>query len=274
MEFIKQYQLQIVGLLAVAIFLSLGRKPLLTKAKGDKFLLWLAWAITAVCGLILGWALVGVVQWLTSRPGTVGGVVASLGGALALAFGWYAVRMVVDLIRDLMDGRPDDEARRAALWIPTLLPAGWTAVWTVVSNPRGLGTALTAVVMAVITIVGANATMNAALKAQRGKTFWLWFASAVCLLAGLVTIPLVLYVDGWVARTAPEWLLAFRIIGGSAGIAWLIGAMVDLRDKKPDMLARSFLRFGLPLLFAFGAVAFSFVTGGASDGAQILNGTL
>lgn len=269
MDLISNNLNQIVAVLGVVLILTLGRAKILPKARNNKFLLWVAFAVTIVCGLTLGYALAGVTGWLVSRT-SIGGF--SIVGLVAVWMGWHSVAMLVDLIRDVADGQPDEDARKAALWIPTLLPAGAAAVWEIAANPRGVGTGITAAIMAGITIGYVSVISNKAVKGKKGKTAWLWFAAAVCLLGGLAAIPLVLYVDGWVAGSFPAASTALRILAGFVGLALLIGALADIADKVPDSLVRLFLRFGLPLLAAFGAVAVSTLAGGASNGAELLTG--
>ena len=271
MQFLNSNIEQIAAVLGVAIILALGRAKILPAIRQSAFLLWVAFVVTAICGLILGWALSGVVAWLTGIT-SIGGF--SIVGLLAVWAGWHAVGMTVDLIRDLVDLKPDEEARTAALWIPTLLPAGIAAVWEIASNPRGIGTGITAAIMAGITIGYTVAISKKAVKGSKGKTAWLWFAAAVCLLGGLAATPLVLYVDGWLAGVLPgQWLWAVRILAGAAGVALLIAALKDVAaDRRPDAYVRAFLQFGLPLVLAFGALTVGFFAQGATNGAEFLNG--
>ncbi len=272
MQFIDNNLEQIAAVLGVIAILTLGRAKILPKVRSSKFLLWVAFVVTAACGLVLGWALTGFTAWATGLT-AVGGF--SIVGIVAVLLGWHAVAMAIDLIRDVADGQPDEDARKAALWIPTLLPAGWAAVWQIASNPRGLGSGITAAVMAAITIGYATIISNKAVKGKKGKTAWLWFAAAVCLMGGLAATPLVLYVDGWLATTVGGgWLALFRIVAGAAGIGLGLGALADITDKRPDALVRAFLQFGLPLVLAFGAIAFSALSGGASNGAEFLTGSV
>lgn len=271
MDFLNNNIEQIAAVLGVAIILSLGRAKILPAVRGSGFLLWVAFVVTAICGLILGWALAGFTGWLMGIT-SVGGF--SIVGLLAVWAGWHAVGMTVDLIRDLADGQPDEDARSAALWIPTLLPAGGQAVWAIASNPRGLGTGITAALMAAITIGYTFVISNKAIKGKKGRTAWLWFAAAVCLLGGLAAIPLVLYVDGWLAGVLPaQWLWAYRILAGCAGIGLGIAALKDIAaDKRPDAYVRTFAQFGVPLVGTFGILAVGFLANGATNGAEFLNG--
>lgn len=275
MQWINNYLYQITGVLSVAILLSVGRSKILPAVRNNRPLMWIAWLVTVVCGLILGWALLGVTQWLTGVGGLFGGVVGSIGGLIALALGWHGVYLLIALIRDVADKTPDEDARKAALWVPTFLPAGVGAVWGIVSHPRGLGTGLTAAIMAAITIAYAHMIVKAALKGRAGSKAWKWFAAAVCLLAGLVMVPLVLYIDGVAAdHLNGNYLGAARILESVLGAALAIAALKDLlADKQPDAYVRTFLRYGLPLLLAFGWLGVSFIAGHASDGGEVLMGT-
>jgi hypothetical protein len=267
--------MEITGVLAVAILLGVGRSKILPAAKGNRPLMWIAWLVTGFCGLMLGWALYGLVGWATSLGSTFGAVIGSVGALIAFILGWHGAYLAIALIRDLADKTPDDDARKAALWIPTFLPAGINAVWGVVSNPRGIGTGVLAAIMAAITVVYAHMIVTAALKGKTAAKGWKWFAAAVCLLAGVVMLPLVLFIDGVAAdQLTDKQLLAARFLAGILGFALLIAACKDMfADKQPDGYVRAFLRFGLPLLLAFGTIAVTTSTGQASDGGKILTGT-
>lgn len=274
MQWINTHLMEITGVLSVAILLGVGRAKILPAVKAVRWLMWVAWAVTVVCGLILGWALHGLVTWLTTLTGPFASAVGSVGALTAFILGWHGVYLLVALIRDVADKTPDEDARKAALWIPTFLPAGFSAVWGVVSHPQGLGTGLAAAVMAVITIVYAHRIIKAALQGRTAAIGWKWFAAFVCLLVGIVMIPLVLYIDGVAAAHLPSlWLAAARILAGVFGVALLIAALVDIKDKQPDRFVRAFLRFGLPVLFLFGGLAYGFVSDGASNGSQLLEAT-
>ncbi len=275
MQWINSHLGQITGVLAVAILLGVGRNKILPSVKANKGLLWTAWIVTGICGLILGWALSGVMGWLTGLDSVFGATIGAVGAIIALILGWHGVYLLIALIRDLADKTPDDDARKAALWVPTFLPAGISAVWGIVSNPRGLGTGVTAAVMALVTIVYAHMIVTAALKGRTGAKGWKWFATLVCLLAGVVMLHLVLFIDGVAADHLPgSWLIAARTLAGVLGLALGVAALKDLlADKQPDAYVRTFLRFGLPLLLTFGTLAVTTVSGHASDGGQILVGT-
>lgn len=273
MTWFNNYWPQLTGI-AVVMILIWGRNKLLPGVSRSKVLLWIAFVVTAVCGLVLAWALFDLMGWLTSLPGLFGGIVGSVGAIVAVAAGWGAIAMLVDMIRDLADGVPDGQARRAALLVPVFLPAGVQAVYGIISNPRGIGTGLAAAIIAVISIIAVWRIVKAALAAKKGGTWWLWFAAGACLFAGVLMIPLLAYIDTLVAQYMPApWPTIFRILGGAAGLTLLIAALVDIfKDRKPDGHVRRFLSYGLPALIVFGAVAVSFVAGNAESGSQILIG--
>jgi hypothetical protein len=272
LHFLDAHLLQMAGIVMVIVFLKMGRDKILAAGRSHTWLVWVAFVITAFCGLVLGWALADVTSWLTHLRGA-GAVFGSIGALLALGFGWWGVELLVPLIRDVADRRPDDDARKAALWVPTLLPAGWSAVWGIVTHPRGLGTGIVAVAMAVITVIFTQRIVGQALKANKGRTAWLWFAAAVCLLSGLVATPLVLYLDGLAATHLPaHWLLPMRLVAGGFGLALGAAALKDIADRVPDQYVRTFLRFGLPIVLTFGALAINFFTGHALTGATHLGG--
>lgn len=265
--------LQLVGVVVAVILLIVGGKPAVERAGEHKFLLWLAFIVRIVCGLILGWSLHDVAAWVTSRPGTLGGVVSSIGAILAIIAGWWSIELIVKLIRDVADGTPDDDARKAALWVPTLAPAGLTAAWNIVEHPHGIGTGLTAAVIALISLVFLRKTTKAALSSQKHHLPWKWFAVAVCVLAGILNIPLLAFADSQVAKYGGgQWSTAFRLILGAIGLGLAIACIVDAWPKKakgektvvPDGGVRMFAAFGIPTLVLFGALAVGFV----SDHAQ------
>jgi hypothetical protein len=277
MKWIEQYHLQIAAVLGVLIVLGVGRAKILPAVRSSALLLWLAFVVTVFCGLVLGWALAGVVAWATHLSGTVGGIAGGIGALIAVWLGWHAVFLLVALIRDVADKQPDEDARKAALWVPLFLPAGWQAVWGIVSHPRGLGTGITAAVMAAITVVYAHRVVKASLTGKSGRKAWRWFAALACLFAGIVLIPLLAYVDAQAAHWAalPPWALVMgRIILGAVGLGLLVAAFVDIKDKVPDAAVRAFLAYGLPVLALFGLLTIGFLGGHAHDGLQVLTGSV
>lgn len=277
------YWPQMVGVASVIIILVFGRKAILPRVQESKFLLWLAWVVTAFCGLVLLWSLIGVMRWLTSLPGTLGGIVSSVGAVIAVAAGWWSATMLVAMIRDLADGVPDEDARKAALWHPMLAVSGLNAVWGLVQNPRGIGTGITAAIIAVISLVAIKRIVSAALKGKKGETAWKWFACAVCLLGGILNIPLLAFADTQIQQYAPApWPTIFRVLVGVLGVALLLAAIADVVPKKakgeqrmvPDGFVRNFLLWGLPALFLFGAVAVGTMSDNGESGGQILIGSV
>jgi hypothetical protein len=271
-NFVEANLLQITGVVMVAILLSVGRSKILPAVKSHLWLMWIAFGVTIVCGLVLGWALVDLIAWLTQLRGA-GAVFGSIGALIAFTLGWHGVHLLIALIRDVTDGRPDEDARKAALWVPTMLPAGWSAVWGVATHPQGIGTGIVAAIMAAITMIYTHRIVGEALKARKARKGWLWFAALVCLLAGIVATPLVLYLDGRAAAHLPaHWLIPARLVAGTIGLALGLAALKDIADKVPDQYVRSFLRFGLPILLTFGSLALGFFTGHAVDGGHITTG--
>lgn len=273
-DWLSDNYLQITAVLAVMILLGFGRAKILPGVRGSALLLWLAFLVTAACGLILGWALVDVMAWVTSRPSLFGAVIGSIGAIAALILGWHATYLLIGMIRDLADKTPDEMARRAALLVPTFLPAGWSATWGVISNPRGLGTGITAAIMAVITVVYAHLIVKEALKAKTAPRAWRWFAALVCLLAGVVMIPLLVFADAQGGEHLPGKLMtSLRLLAGAAGLALLVPAVKDIVDRVPDAFVRAFLAYGVPLLFAFGAASLAWLSGNAESGFELLTGS-
>jgi hypothetical protein len=271
---ITTYQAQIIAGLGAVILLTVGRAKLLPKVGGSKLALWAAFVVTVVCGLMLGWALHDVMLWLTGLRGPAV-VVGQLGAIIAMLLGWHAVAMLVALIRDLADGRPDREARSAALWVPTFVPAGWAAVIGLISNPRSLGSGIVSAILAGITIGYCIRIVKTALQGRTGAVAWRWFAAGVCLLAGVVMIPLIAYMDatlaGWVS---PATMTIIRAAGGVTGAALFVAAIADIADRRPDQHVRNALMYGMPLLFLLGSWAVSAISGGAGNGLELLTGTV
>ncbi len=281
---INSHWLQLTLVIAVIVLLVFGRNKILPRVGENKFILWFAFLVTALCGLVLGWALQDVMQWVTALPTTLGGVVSSIGAIIAVIAGWASISMLVAMIRDLADGVPDGEARKAALWFPTLSVAGWSAAWGIVQNPRGIGTGITAAIIAVISIVFLRKIVSAALAGKKGENAWKWFATAVCFLAGLLMIPLLAFGDSMAQQHLPApWPSALRIILGAVGLGLAVWAIVDAVPKKkqgekhvvPDEGVRAFMAFGLPTLVLFGALALGEITNAADEqGNNILVGSL
>lgn len=275
--------LQLVGVAIVLILLAFGRKPLLTRVKESKILLWFAFLITIACGLMLGWALRDLTAWVTGLPGTLGGIISSIGAILAIIAGWWSIELTVKAVRDVLDTIPDEDARKAALWVPTLAPAGLTAAWQIVTNPQGIGTGITAAVIALVSLIFLWKTNKAALSAKNHQLLWKWFAVAVSVLAGILMIPLLAFADSQIAqRTDGDWSLAFRLLTGALGIALLIAAIADAWPKAnkgektlvPDGGVRTFAAIGIPALVLCGALAVGFVGDHATEQGNILVGSM
>lgn len=275
--------LQLVGVAVVLIVLAIGRKPAVARAQEHPFLLWLAFIVTAACGLVLGWALHDLAAWVTSRPGTFGGVIASIGAILAIIAGWWSIELIVKLVRDVMDGVPDGDARKAALWVPTLAPAGLAAAWGIVQHPRGIGTGITAAIIALVSLVFLRKTVKAALSSKKHHLLWKWFAVGVCALAGVLMIPLLAFADSQIAEhTTGQWSTSFRVIIGAVGLGLLIACIVDAWPKKekgektvvPDGGVRMFAALGIPALVLCGALAVGFVSDHATEQGNVLVGRM
>ena len=266
--------IQIGAIAAVVILLTVGAGNIVKASKGKAELLWTAFVVYVASGLVLGWALAGVMRWALSLGGR-GSALAIIVAVFAVWTGWHAVYLLVAMIRDVADKRPDEDARKAALWVPTLLPVGGQAVWSTVTNPTGGGavTTVAAALMLGVTVLYVHRIVHASLQGKSNRKAWNWFAAAVCLLAGVISIPLVMYLDGVAARALPgDWLIALRILSGVLGAALGVAAVKDISDKVPDAAVRAFLRFGLPLVIVFGSVAIATMAGYATNGGEILIG--
>lgn len=247
------------------------------KEHGKKFARWATFGIKIVAGLCLAVGLIPFVTWLTGlgAGGGFAGLVGNIGAIITLALGWHGVAMAISVARDLADGVPDEEARKGALWIPTVLPAGGAAVVALIQNPQGLGQGLTAAIMALITIMYTFMIAKRALAAQKHQQFWLWFAFVVSAVGGLVMVPLIGYVDTVVVQgfLPAAFHMPVRVVVGVAGLGILAAGAWDLVcDGVPNKYARNAATFGLGLTFVFGGVALATISGNATDGAAFLNG--
>jgi hypothetical protein len=209
------------------------------------------------------------IHWLIgfgNRSG-IGGLVGNLTAVVTFALGWHGVAMIVTMIRDLADKEPNHEARTAALWVPTLLPIGGTAVLSLLQNPQGIGLGLTTLIYAFMIVKRVD-------KASNYKKQWNWFAFGVLLLAGIAIIPMVAYADTALISKLPGGLRAITraAIGLSAAGALLAGLADIWVDRVPDKFARTAAIFGIAGFTVFGAIGIAALTGAASDGASVLNG--
>jgi hypothetical protein len=282
MSWFHAHVYEIAGVI-VALILLAGSNFAIKRANDHVVLLWFAFLVRAVIGLILGASLYGFTKWVTSLSGTLGGIVSSIGAIIAVAAGWVGVVLLVRLCRDLADGRPDAEARAAALWVPIVAPAGFNAVWNIVTHPRGIGTGITAAIIALISIVALQMTVKSCLKSTKHELFWKYAAAGICALAGIIMIPLVAFADSQVAKYADgDVLLVFRLVLGAVGLTLLIGGIADAWPKKhknektmvPDGWVRAFMAYGLPVLILFGALTVGFATDRATDQGNVLVGSV
>lgn len=246
------------------------------KEHGKVIARWFAFALMVFSGLCLAVALVPVVRWVT-HLGTLGGILAfagNVGAIIALWFGWDGVARSISVARDLADGVPDEEARKGALWIPTFLPAGGAAVATLLQNPRGIGSGITAAIMAGITMAYVFIIVKRALASTKHKTFWKWFAFAICFIGGLVMVPLITYLNGVLPGYLPgDVMNGLRLVVAVAGVALIaVGSLDIICDGEPDKWARNAAVFGLGIVLSFGGIGVAAMSGIASTGAGILQG--
>lgn len=270
--------LLVVGALIVVGF----SQPLVGRVKDHKVLLWFAFVVYLGCGLVLGAGLFAFARWLTTLSGTFGGIVSSVGAIIAVIGGWWGFSLTAKMFRDLADGTPDNEARRAALLVPTLGPACFAAAWSIVRHPHGVGTGITAVIIAGISLVFLFGISKSVLKATKHTLFWKWFAVAVHILAGILMIPLFAYIDAMIVQHVDSnWSTAFRFIVGAVGIGLLFACIADAWPKKdkgetrpvPDKWVRGFASIGVPALVLSGALVLgTMVDRGAEQANLIVSG--
>lgn len=284
MQWLAAHATQITALICAGLLVGLANKgvPKITRSgkdHGKKFARWATFAIMVLAGLCLAVGMVPVVGWLTGlgSAGGFGAVVGNIGAIITLAFGWHGVAMAISVARDLADGVPDEEARKGALWIPTLLPAGGAAVVGILQNPQGLGRGITAAIMGLITLVYVFMIAKRALAAQKHQVFWKWFAFVISIVGGLVMVPLIAYMDTAIVQgfLPGAFQTPVRIIAGLFGLCALAAGAWDIVcDGAPDKFARAAATYGLGLTFVFGSLAIAAISGDATDGASFLNGVL
>jgi len=275
---INAHQTGLIALL-IAIFCVTTAKKILPKMR-DKdrgsHARWGAFVLYAIGGLALTVAMIPFIHWLIGLGGRagVGALVGNLTAVVTLALGWHGVALLISMIRDLADKQPDHEARTAALWTPTLLPIGGTAVVGLLQNPQGIGQGLTAAAMGIVTLIYAFMIVKRADAATNHKNKWNWFSFGVLLLAGLVIIPLIAYADTALISQLPSGIRAIVRTGiGVAGLGAIVAGAYDIWvDKVPDKLARTAAIFGIGAVFIFGGIALAAITGATADGADVLNG--
>ncbi|MBF9135200.1 hypothetical protein I0C86_40695 [Plantactinospora sp. S1510] len=278
----------IVGLVAVAVFLHYARKPHQGIQDSSKAARWTAFILSALAGFIAVVVLWPIVSWVLKLDGGFAWI-GSIGAIVGLTLGWYALTMGTSMVRDLADGVPDKEAQRAALYIPTCLPAGWGSVAGVISNPTGIGSTITAAIMSGISVFFCVKIVQEALKNKQSKHYvkWLYYAAVVSFLGGLCAVPLVAKIDDFLADHVPaEYMTWGRVIGGVIGAAMLIGAFADAFQKhphpddrsrtirKPDQHVRTFGLVGLPLCYLFFSVGYAWLSDTANSGFDKFSGTV
>lgn len=283
MNWFADHQTQLIALMVAISCISIAKKGIphidrsKKKERGGPFARWTAFGFYVLGGIALSIAVTPVIMAIVEFGGGsgFGAVIGNLGAIVALALGWHAIAMIVSVARDLFDKVPDHEARSGALWIPTFAPIGGSAVVQVIQNPQGLGQGLTAAAMALVTLVYVYQIVKRMDAAQGHKNVWNWLAFAVCLLGGLVLVPLIAYVDTVViAGFLPSALHTLVRTGvGLAGLALIAGMIYDIWcDGEPNKKARAGAVAGVGITFVFGGIAFGAMTGAWGDGAGFLNG--
>ncbi len=238
---------------------------------------WFAFGLSVLAGLLLAVFLIPLMRKIGSLGG-LGVVPAAIGTVLAVLMGWQAVYLIIAAIRDLMDKTPDEEARKAARWVPTFFPVGASAIATLVTHPRadgfGLGVnVLTAAIVSSITMIFTFKIFKAVDAGRQGRSGWKWFAAGVAFLAGFIHVALVSYVDGMLADVLPgPWMIAIRTSGGTLGLVLLICGLVDyFRDHIPDAYVRRAGVFGVPLMVLYFSLAVAAISENANSTIQLLS---
>lgn len=280
-DWIASHGPEMISLVIGMMFISASKvfEPLIKGGTYSAGARWIAFALTALGGLMLGYGLFFVVRWLTGL-GTMGGAIgASIGTIITVIMGWQAFYMIIALVRDLMDKVPDAEARKAARWLPTCLPAGGGAISTLLSNPRaegfGLGVSVvTAVIVSAITMAYTFKIFKAVDLSKAGAMGWKIFAAVVAFISGFIHIAMIAYADSLLANVLPAGLmLGIRVIAGVAGGLLLVCAFADVcKDRTPDTWVRRAGVFGVPLTSLFFSVGATAVSGGAASALELMQG--
>lgn len=233
---------------------------------------WSSFLLITLLGAVQGTGFLVLTHWATTQLGGVLQIGADIAQVVGVGLGMFTIAMTTSTIRDLADKIPDEEARQFGQWVWTTGPAGWSAVMGVLHNPRGIGSGITAA------LVGAEALIFAAMIAKRALNFqnsehetaWKWYAFVVKGMAGLIAVPLFVYADATIASVLagfiPGWIVALvRGVLAATGIGLLIAGIGDIfKDKQPDMWARAFCAYGIPLLFVYGALGTQILNSGAN----------
>jgi hypothetical protein len=272
------HQSQLIALLIAIFCVGTAKKwiPKMRHKERGSHARWASFIIYIIGGLALAWAMVPFIYWVIRLGGGAGlnGLVGNFTAIVTFALGWHSVAMIVSMIRDLADKQPDHEARSAALWVPTLAPIGITSVFALLQNPQGVGQGITAAIMGVITLIYAGMIVKRCDDAQQHKNKWNWFAFAVLVLAGIVIIPLVAYVDTALIGQLPSVVRTIvRVALGLSGLSLIGAGIADIWiDRSPDVHARNGARIGIALVFVFGGIGWQAMVGATADGASFLNG--
>lgn len=269
-----------IGALVAGLMAMAAAKVFEGPIKGGKYgsgARWFAFGLSLVAGLLLAVFLIPLMLWI-GKLGGLGIVAASIGTVFTVLLGWQAVYLIIAAIRDLMDKTPDEEARKAARWVPTFLPVGGTAVFALVSNPRsdgfGLGVnVLTAAIVSGITMAYTFKIFKAVDLGKNGKAGWKWFTMAVAFLAGFIHIALFTYVDGILANLVPGlWMNVLRGVLGFAGALLFIVGLHDIfKDGLPDKYVRRAGVFGVPLVSLFFSLGVALFSTNAHSAIQFLS---
>lgn len=272
-----------IGALIAGLMAMTAAKVFEGPIKGGKYgsaARWFAFGLSLVAGLLLAAFLIPLMLWV-GKLGSWGVVAAGIGTIVTVLLGWQAVYLVIAAIRDLMDKTPDEEARKAARWVPTFLPVGGTAIVSLVSNPRadgfGLGVnVLTAVIVSAITMGYTFKIFKAVDLGKNGKNGWKWFAMVIAFLAGFIHIALFTYADGLLANFIPGvWMNVLRAVLGFAGLLLFIVGLHDIfKDGLPDKFVRRAGVFGVPLVTLFFSLGVSLLSENANSTIQLLSAGL
>lgn len=216
----------------------------------------------AVAFLSIGLALV---TWGTENTAGWVGISAAI---VFVGIGWWAIDGLVLCVLDLLDGVPDDEAFKAALFIPTTVPLGVGSLWEVFTNPQGFPTGFAALVLSGIGGFFMHRILKRIAEVSNGKMVWHWLTAVLCVFVGVMHVPAFIYVNDWMTSLIGGTRLDFWIINiaiidgfrcaavGAACVLLAYGVGDNLKgDRLPGWPTWATGMYSIPVFSGLGAIA-------------------
>jgi hypothetical protein len=216
----------------------------------------------SIAFLSIGLALV---TWGTENTAGWVGITAAIA---FIGIGWWAMDGIVLCVLDLIDSVPDDEAFKAALFIPTTVPLGVGSLWEVFTNPQGFPTGFAALVLSGIGGYFMHRILGRIAGVSTGKKVWHWLTALLCLFVGVMHVPAFVYINEWMTSLLSGVRLNFWIIdtGLLSAFQWAaIGAACAMLaygvgdnlkgDKLPGWPTWWAGMYSIPVFSALGMIA-------------------